>query len=264
MGAIVVAAVVVSVLAAPGPAMAHSRGRTVALDFRLSLVGSGGSLPGLRAEVIDGNRELRLTVDPHMRVLVPGLLGEPMLRFSPSGVWVNRRSPSAAADKLVPLAGAGELWTQLTRGHSYRWHDHRLTPPAGLRPGARRAWSLPITVDSRRVAIRGWYERVRRPRWWAWLAGIIVAGGMLRVGVRRVPDRRGQVAAVLATLAAVAAIVTGVAFAAADVIDPRGAWSKLARLLGWLWPESRPASVRSRWIQRWAAAFVGIGVFLSD
>jgi hypothetical protein len=256
------AVVVVGALLTPTTAGAHSRGRAVALDYRVSLIRLGEIVPGLRAEVIDGNRELRLTVDPRLRVLVRGLLGEPMLRFSSSGVWVNRLSPSAAADKLVPLAGAGELWTQLTRGHVYRWHDHRLTPPPGLRPGARRAWSLPMTVDGRRAAIRGWYERVRRPRWWAWLAGMIVVCGTLLVGARRVPDRRVQVAAVLATLAAVAAIVSGVAFAAADVIDPRSAWIQVGATVALAVAGVAACVVRSPSIERWTAGFVGVGVFV--
>lgn len=255
------AAVAVSVLATPRPALAHSGGRAVALDFRLKLVGSSGSVPGLQAEVIDGNRELRLTVDPRMQVLVPGLLGEPMLRFSRSGVWVNRRSPTAGADGLVPPGGAGTLWIQLTTGHSYRWHDHRLSPPAGLTAGRPRAWSLPVTIDGQPTAIRGWYERVTRPRWWAWLAGIIVAGGMLHVATRRVTDRRGQVAAALATLAAVAAIVSGVAFAASDPIDPRGAWVQVGATVGLAVAGAAACVVRNGQIQRRAAAFVAIAVF---
>ena len=128
-----------------------------------------------------------------------GAAGRADAALLPSGVWVNRRSPTAAADRIVLVAGSGARWTLLTRGHSYRWHDHRLSPPADLQPGGRRAWSLPITVDGRPATIRGWYERVRRPRWWAWLAAIVLAGGALRIVARRVPNERGQIAAVLAT-----------------------------------------------------------------
>ena len=259
--AIVVAAVVVGALVTPTAAGAHARGRAVALDFRLSLIGSGETVPGLQAEVIDGNREIRLTVDPRRRVIVRGLLGEPMLRFSRSGVWVYRRSPTAAADRLVPPAASGAPWTRLSRGHSYQWHDHRLTPPAGLQPGSRRAWSLPITIDGRPAAIRGWYERVKQPRWWPWLAAIIVAGGMLWIIVQRVPNRRGQVAAVIATLSTIAAIVSGVAFAAPDVIDPLGAWIQVGATAALAVIGATAFFVRTCSIQRWAAAFVGIGVF---
>jgi hypothetical protein len=259
--ATLLAAVAAAALVSPETAGAHSRGRTVALDYRLKLIGSGETAPGVQAEVIDGNREMRFTVDPRRRVIVPGLLGEPMLRFSRSGVWVYRRSPTAAADRLVPPAASGAPWTRLSRGHSYRWHDHRLTPPAGLQPGARRVWSLPITIDGRPAAIRGWYERVTQPRWWAWFAAIIVAGCMLQFVVQRVPNRRGQVAAVMATLSAVAAIVSGVAFAAPDVIDPLGAWIQVGATAALTLIGAAAFFVRSYSIQRWAAAFVGIGVF---
>ena len=215
----------------------------------------------MRAEVIDGNRELRFTVDPGRRVVVLGLLGEPVLRFSRSGVWVNRRSPTAAADGLTPRAGKGTSWTRLTAAHSYRWHDHRLTPPADLRPSARRAWELPITVDGRPTAIRGWYERAARPRWWAWLAGIVAAGGALQLAARRVFAERGQVASVLATAAAAAAVISGVAFAAVDVVDPLGAWIQVAATAALALIGSAVCFIRRPSVQRWTAACVGVGVF---
>lgn len=217
--ATVVAAVIIGALVTPTTAGAHSRGRAVALDFRLSLIGSGETVPGVQAEVIDGNREMRFTVDPGRRVIVPGLLGEPMLRFSRSGVWVNRRSPTAAADGLVPPAASGAPWTRravaIATGGTIIDSRHRRV----YNPGARLAWSLPITIDGRPAAIRGWYERAAQPRWWAWLAATIVAGGLLRIIVQRVPNRRGRVAAVIATLSTIAAIVSGVAFAVPDVIE---------------------------------------------
>jgi hypothetical protein len=155
MRAVVVAAPVVCALMTPPAAGAHSRGRTIALDFRLRLIASGETVPGVQAQVVDGDREMRLTVDPRRRVVVRGLLGEPVLSFSPSGVWANRRSPTAEADRIVPPAGGGAHWTQLTHGHSYRWHDHRLSPGltwnrAGVGPGHYR---LRSTADPPRSGV---------------------------------------------------------------------------------------------------------------
>jgi hypothetical protein len=261
MRAVVVVVLVVCALATPPIAGAHSRGRAIALDFRLSLIASGETVPGVRAQVVDGNREMRLAVDPRRRVVVRGLLGEPVLRFSPSGVWANRRSPTAEADGIVISAGGGAHWTQLTHGHSYRWHDHRLSPPADMQPGGRRAWSLPLTVDGRSASIRGWYERVTRPRWWAWLTAIIVVGGILPIVAQRAPKRGGPIAGVVATLSAVAAFVIDVGFAVPDIIDPHGAWIQAAATAALVVIGAAALFVRRHSIQRWAAACVGIGAF---
>ena len=103
--------VVVTCLVAPGHAAAHSRSPAVALDYRLEL--SRAALPGVHAHVVDGDRSLRVRVEPPHRLLVLGLLGEPFLRFGPNGVWVNRASPSADADRL---ARRGTGWVQLADG----------------------------------------------------------------------------------------------------------------------------------------------------
>ena len=136
--------VVFACLVVASPAAAHSRAPTVALDYRLELAPEVP--PGVHADVVDGDRALRLRVDPPHRVVVRGLLGEPVLRFAPDGVWANRASPTADADKLV-RRGSG--WERLTTGHTLLWHDHRLAPPAALRPGESAGWSLPLVVDGR-------------------------------------------------------------------------------------------------------------------
>ncbi len=115
--------VVLACLVAPGRAAAHSRAPTVALDYRLEL--SRATLPGVHAQVVDGDRALRVRVEPPHRLLVLGLLGEPLLRFGPGGVWVNRASPSADADRLT-RRGSG--WLRLTSKHALLWHGLRCGP----------------------------------------------------------------------------------------------------------------------------------------
>src|SRR4051794_274617 len=150
--------VVFACLVGSSPAGAHSRAPTVALDYRLEL---GTALPaGVHADVIDGDRALRLTVDPPHRVLVRGLLGEPVLRFAPDGVWANRASPTADADKLV-RRGSG--WERLTAGHTLLWHDHRLAPPAAPRPGKSTRWALPPLVGSPPAKLEGTVTPVAPP-----------------------------------------------------------------------------------------------------
>src|SRR4029450_3881473 len=122
--------------------------------------------------------------------LVLGLLGEPFLRFGPHGVWVNRASPSADADRL---AHRGTGWLQLTREPKLLWHDPRLHPPPSLRAGASSPWSLPIALDGRRTELTGTFTRVARPLLWPWLAAGLVAlaalAGVAPAAPRPRPER---------------------------------------------------------------------------
>jgi hypothetical protein len=245
--------VVVTCLVAPGRAAAHSRSPTVALDYRLEL--SRAALPGVHAQVVDGDRSLRVRVDPPHRVLVLGLLGEPFLRFGPQGVWVNRASPSADADRL---ARRGTGWLQLTREPSLLWHDHRLTPPASLRAGASSPWSLPIALDGRRTELKGTFTRVARPPLWPWLAAGLVALAALGAFAHAAPRRRPELAAGVAGVAAVAALAATTAFATGDAIARRAQWIEVgsAALLAVLAAAALLLGDRS--LRTWAAMVVGV------
>ena len=132
-------------------------------------------------EVVDGDRSLRVRVEPPHRLLVLGLLGEPFLRFGPNGVWVNRALAECGrrtSSRAAAPAGFGS-----TKEPSLLWHDHRLSPPASLRAGESAAWSLPLALDGRRTELTGSFTRVARPPVWPWLVAGIVALGSAR-GVR--------------------------------------------------------------------------------
>ena len=244
---------VLACLVAPGRAAAHSRAPTVALDYRLEL--SRAALPGVHAEVVDGDRALRVRVDIPHRLLVLGLLGEPLLRFGPNGVWANRASPSAAADKLV-RRGTG--WVRLTSGNSLLWHDHRLSPPARLRPGETAAWSLPLSLDGHRTKLAGTFTRVARPPVWPWLVAGLVALGALAGFARAVPGRRAETAAAVAGVAAAGALAASAAFATGDAIARRAEWIEVgsAGLLAVLAATALMLGDRS--LRTWAAMVVGV------
>ncbi|HEU5211225.1 MAG TPA: hypothetical protein VFU10_00485 [Gaiellaceae bacterium] len=180
-------AVVFAVLAAlvvPGTAAAHVvRGAPVATDFSARIRGLVPPADAVRAVVVDGDRQLSLTVAPSAQVAIPGALGEPLLRFTPAGVFVNRRSLTAQSDRVAPGAlrpvanpQAPPLWHRLTTGHTYRWHEHRLHALEPL--AARRAseaelgrWAVPLLIDGRRHALIGTL-RYRPPgATWAWIGG---------------------------------------------------------------------------------------------
>jgi hypothetical protein len=245
--------VVVACLAVADPAAAHSRAPTVALDYRVAL--SPIALPGVRADVVDGDRSLRVRVGPAHRLVVRGLLGEPLLRFAANGVWVNRASPTAAADRL---ATRGSGWLRLSRSEALLWHDHRLTPPAGLRAGESAAWSVPVTLDGRATALRGTFTRVGRPPVWPWLVAMVVAAGAVAVLARALPARRPEMAAAIAGLAALGALAASTAFATGDTIARRTQWIEAASA-GVLALLAAVALLRhDRSLRTWAAIVVGV------
>ena len=245
--------VVLTCLVTPGRAAAHSRAPTVALDYRLEL--SRTTLRGVHAQVVDGDRALRVRVDPPHRLIVVGLLGEPLLRFGRDGVWVNRASPSADADGLT---GRGSGWLRLTTKPRLLWHDHRLAPPAGLRAGATARWSLPIVLDGRHTHLRGRFTRVARPPLWPWLvAGLAAVAGIAALG-RTAPRHRAEFAAGVAGVAAAGALAASAAFATGDAIGRRAQWIEVgaAALLAVL--AAAALLVGDRSLRTWVAMVVGI------
>jgi hypothetical protein len=245
--------VVVACLAAASPAAAHSRAPTVALDYRVEL--DRVTRPGVHADVVDGDRALRVRVDAPHRLLVRGLIGEPLLRFASSGVWVNSASPTAAADLLVKR---GSGWVRVTRGNAFLWHDHRLAPPPALRAGASAAWSLPVELDGRSTALRGTFTRVGAPPLWPWILAMVVGFGAVAALARALPERRPETAAAIAAIAAAGALTASTAFATGDTIARRTQWIE-AGSAGVLALFAAAALLRhDRSLRTWAAMVVGV------
>jgi hypothetical protein len=238
-------------LTTPAPALAHSRSPAVALDVRLDVE----PIPGVHPTVLDGNRRLRLTVDPGVALVVRGLLGEPVLRFGDDGVWVNLSSPTTAADRITSRRGAG--WARLSTRRTFAWHDHRLTPPRGLRSGATAPFALPVFVGGRADTIKGTFTYVPRPTWWPWLAVGIVALVAAVVAARRLPaSRRSGLAWLTAVAAAVGSLVASVGFATGGALGAASEWvqvgcSAVLVLLGVAAALAR-ASIRT-----WTASLIG-------
>jgi len=239
-------------LATAEPAAAHSRTPTIALDYRVVL---SSAPPGVHADVVDGDRALQVRVDPARRLLVRGLLGEPLLRFGPDGVWVNRSSPSATSDRI---SRAGSGWALLTHGRTAMWHDHRLAPPAGLRDGQSTTWSVPVVMDGHAARFTGTFTRVARPPLWPWLVtGLLVAAAVAAFARMR-PRRRAEEAAAVAAVAAVGALAASTAFATGDAIARPAEWLDVgaAALLALL--AGAALLLRRRGLRTWAATVVGV------
>jgi len=180
---LVASAAVAATLALPAAASAHAgTSAPVATNFDARIVGFQPPAGALEAKVVDGDRELWLRVPAATTVVVPGVLGEPVLRFDAKGVWVNLRSLTAQSDRidrfdLRPSANARArpLWHRLTGGHAYAWHEHRLHVLEPLAHGRTDAatlgpWSVPLLVDGRRHTLNGVLEFRPPGPGWAWLA----------------------------------------------------------------------------------------------
>lgn len=180
-------AVVISAAAAlvyPATAGAHGISAPVATDWEATVETAP---PGVDARVVDGDRQLWLRVRRPLVVEIAGILGEPVLRFTRSGVWVNVNSPTAASDGIRRGAGASPeaapRWQRLTASDSYRWHEHRLHALEVVGGGR---WTVPLLVAGRRTRVAGVLRRLPRGTYWPWLvvaAAGAVAGIVLRVGI---------------------------------------------------------------------------------
>jgi hypothetical protein len=218
-------AVCLAALVLPAQALAHGRGATIALDYRVALDPETGSLPGVRVVVLDGDRDLELTVARGVRLLVEGVLGEPMLRFDARGVFADANSPTATSDGIVSAARHG--WVQVAAGRSFAWHDHRLAPPPSATVGADGDFSVPVVLDGRAALIAGRFFRVARPALLRWLLGaaLVLAAVGLALRVRAL---RARVTIALAVLGGLAAATVTVGFALRDAPSGGVSWPTIA------------------------------------
>jgi hypothetical protein len=215
-------------LALPGEALAHGRGAAIAIDYRLHLDAASTSLPGVHVRVLDGDRALEARVDEGVELLVRGILREPLIRIDDGGVWVNAASPTAAADGLVDEQGPG--WVRVREGRTLAWHDHRLAPPPGDRPGPAGRFTIAVAVDGEAAAIGGTFVRVARPSAWPWLLGAVVLAAGIWAAARRL-RRRAALTIGLGVAAGVAALVTVTTFAVRAAPSGGVAWLQLASAL---------------------------------
>jgi hypothetical protein len=220
------AAVVVGLaaLVLPAQAAAHPRTATVALDYRLVLDHATQTIPGVHVRVLDGDRDFELRVDPGVSVVVRGELHEPFLRIDPNGVWANASSPTATCDRVVGTGKKG--WIKVGSGDSIAWHDHRLSPPPGSRPGPVGRFLIPIEVDGRPAMIAGTFIRVPRPAVWPWLAAAAAIAAAIAAAVRHRPLRPGLTIG-LGVAGGVAALTAVTTFAVRDAPTGGVAWLQI-------------------------------------
>ena len=157
-----------------------------------------------------------------MRLLVRGLLKEPLLRIGDDGVWVNAESPTARRG----LEGGRQGLGPARRGRWVAWHDHRLAPPPAERPGPAGRLAIPVAVDGEPAVIGGTFVRVARPAMWPWLLGALAVAGGVWAAARRKPWRVGLTIG-LGVAAGIAALVAVTTFAGRAAPSGGVAWLQL-------------------------------------
>ena len=206
--------VIVAALALPAAAAAHGPVDPTASSFlaRISQIPAG-----VHGQVVDGDQRMWLQVVPARTVVVLDYRGGPYLRFSAAGVAVNQASAMFYLNQvpaLIPPAGTGPhavpRWHRISSGHTYEWHDGRLSDLAAtaLAPGATYVgrWRIPLEVDGAGAAIvGGLYFRPSPSIVWFWpiLVALACVLAALRLHRAQLEERvaRGLAAAALVAFA---------------------------------------------------------------
>lgn len=177
---------------------------------------------GVEAKVVDGDLRLWMRVAPTETVYVLDYRGAPYLRFSASGVAVNRNSEMYYLDHVPIIAPPNDLtastpprWERITSAHEYGWHDGRVGALASvvLAPGVSYVgkWSVAVVVDGHRSVIRGGLWRAAPPSIvWLWWIGVMVACALAAWRLRQPElDRLVSRAMAIATVLALAVGAVG-------------------------------------------------------
>lgn len=207
--------VATAALAGPPSALAHSGpGPVVAVDYEARIQAVHPPSHGFEARVMDGDQ--RLWLRAHTKLIVLGILDEPLLRFENGSVYVNERSPTARINGISVTSfqpsyrrDTPPRWDRVAFGETFSWHEHRLHAAVALAhsgPARRLApWTIPLRVEGRAVTIAGGLWYVPPPRLWLWLLPLALGLAAAAAAVR---TKRTVVARIaLPALAAVAVVV---------------------------------------------------------
>ena len=120
------------------------------MDFQASVLQVRAPL---NVRVYRADLALGLTLVGQHRVVVLGYLGEPFLRLTPDGAFVNAASPTAAGTKLTPphARSSRPLWQLRSHRPAVVWHDARVRGvPSGELVG-KFCWDLESLAAAPRV-----------------------------------------------------------------------------------------------------------------
>lgn len=170
--------------ASPSAATAHGPVAPIATSYLARV----GQVPaGLDVKVVDGDQRMWLRAPPSETVVILDYRGAPYLRFSSSGVDVNRGSAMYYLNQTpaeTPPANLGRhtspSWSNVSSGHEYGWHDGRLHALAtvALSPGATYVgkWTIPVRVNGHlRVLSGGLWHAPDPSLVWFWPIVVLLA-----------------------------------------------------------------------------------------
>ena len=138
-------------LAAPAVASAHGRTAPVATNFVARIT----AYDGITAKVVDGDQKL----------------------------WVHANPAETILNPALPIPH------EVTGGHSYLWHEHRLHALEPVTRAHATQWRVPLVVDGKQRTLAGVLTYHTPGRTWLWLslaAGLALAAAIvaLRSAVR--------------------------------------------------------------------------------
>jgi hypothetical protein len=162
---------VLSCLLAPG---AEAHFGTAKLGYRSTVEDVQPRIPGVRLKVLYGDDQVWLDNRSGETIVIDGYGGEPYLRFSPNGIFVNVKSPAGYLNQdrygksEVPKSASEKAppnWQKLAGGNVWAWHDHRIhymspTFPPAISAAPREPhhvfdWKVPATANGKRFFING-------------------------------------------------------------------------------------------------------------
>ena len=164
-------AALVAAIIAPGAEAHYGTGK---LGYRSTIRAVKPRMPGLRLKILYGDDQVWLDNRSGKTVVIKGYSGEPYLRFSPGGIYVNIKSPSGYLNQdryarvTVPKSASAKAkpqWEKLAGGDVWAWHDHRIhymnpIPPPQIKAAPRKPhhvfdWTVPATENGKRFLIAG-------------------------------------------------------------------------------------------------------------
>jgi len=168
---LVVLAALVAAILAPGAEAHFGTGK---LGYHSTITGVDPRMPGLRFSILYGDDQVELKNRSGKTVIIKGYSGEPYLRFAPSGIYVNIKSPAGFLNQdryarvQVPKSASAKAkpqWEKLAGGDVWAWHDHRIhymnpIPPPQIKSEPRKRhhvfdWKVPATENGKKFFIAG-------------------------------------------------------------------------------------------------------------
>lgn len=175
---------------------------TARLGYRSTIRDVKPPMPGLKFKIEFGDDQILLDNHSKKTVVVKGYDGEPYIRVSPNGVYVNLNSPSGYLNQdryarvTVPKSASAKArpkWERLISGHTWAWHDHRIhymspIPPPQIKDEPRKPhhvfdWKVPATENGKRFVIEGSLDYKPPPKPGSSLGLVITLATLVGVGL---------------------------------------------------------------------------------